>query len=861
MMTDANRPAPVVLRRRAGGIAQRIEADKASPTAAPIRRFVLGSDAEQATPRSRLMAAAENIAETLKTGVDAIISMTRLYPEQETVFEDVVKFFRVCADHVTSDTSGHMPRGRIELPPGCGKTVVAGKIIAGSGATALYVTPRTTLAEQAEKDLREQLPNVPIGVYSGDRKELVTGGIVITTNAMMYGWLRDGDAPRQVREATVAFIDEGHLMLTSLALKVLNGIFDRHTIIIGLSGSPHYSEQKTMAHVFPYLIHRIDFPEALALNLIAKPRCGVYEVDVDGSEVRVVKGQYDPKTLERIERQAPFFQAALDLRYAAENLGTPAIVVCRTKQQAYDCQKFFLAHRPPGTPIPGVIVSGMTGAERRKVLDDLTSGKIDTVINVKVLTLGWNYPPCKIMVDLAFSMSLVDAIQKWLRITRLFKGKDGNQVEPRLYMLLPFGLEKMPVLPSDLFGMDVEADEELFLSLLARKVVRKAVVKKSPKIERRRVTPIAEVKAQVRKLMDIELKLPTLQRTNDEQIREVCLSNDAFRDGEVPARTVFRELVFDHEYFVGTGLQLMRYLRITDPVRYAQLMIRLFPYNSSRYLLRIGLASHDPDRYAEGMLRRHALKLSKDKLRRAAEAAAEEEWGCEVDVAVLEAETRRQLKRQSREDVVTGEVVQPMKERRRVTRDVERAWCMFGERDPVPTPEELVHRARMEGLVDEVLEGSSTDDDAFERKLAEAEAEVGPLEACRQELKERLQALQGQTGGAEERRAIERQLSEHWNQNYWKFSGLRLLREEREHRAGYRRMLRYAYELAESEKSIKEFMGEVIFGGESVPEKFNHNVKYFDRRQRAEFWIAEQIRVGLKPRRRAISLIPDMFWP
>ncbi|MCR4311835.1 MAG: DEAD/DEAH box helicase family protein [Candidatus Uhrbacteria bacterium] len=830
-------PARVILRRRSGDVVHRVTHGEKGTS----RHFMLGSDAVEATPRARLMMACENIAETLRSGNDAIVSMKRLFPEQETVFEDVVKYFQYCADHAASGATVRADAGRIEMPPGCGKTVVIGKIIAASGATAVIVTPLTTLAEQMERDLREQLPGAKVGIYTGDRKELVDGGIVITTNAMMYGWMRNGDAPKQVREATVAFFDEGHRLLTALAHKVLNGVCDINIIRIGLSGSPHYDELKTMALVFPYLIHRIDFEEALALKLISKPRCGVYEVDVDGSEVRVVKGIYDPKTLERIERQAPFFQAALDLRYAPENIGDKALIVCRTRQQCYDLQRFMATHRPAGTPMPAYIVSGMDDDQRRKNLHDFESGKIDTLINVRVLTLGWNHPPCKVMVDLTFGLSLVDAIQKWLRITRLWKREGTDEyVVPRLYILLPKGLERMPVLPSDLFGMDVETDPEQFIELQVNKVIRPAKQAKVLKIERRRRTDVAEVKVTVRKLMDIEMSTPTLDRNDDRQIREVLLSQVAFKGDSVPARTVFRELTFVHPLFTGSGTQLLRYLRIADPVKYATTMVRLFPFGASSYLVRAASASMGDEEYARKMMRRHALKAPPAYLRKAAEQAAEHEWGCDIDLAILEAETHRQL--------------YGLRKRRRVSKDVAEAWWAFGVRDPIATPEEEVHQLQVYDRIHDELDGVTTEELRLQVRLSELEDAAALVDEKRSELKERIAAATTET----ERALLYGERDRLWNATWSRDEAIR----ENNGRKSRRRILSHAFEMTEGDKDVKAYVTDV--NGGQLPERYQYNKKYAELLHRAQDWMRDRIRTGMmrggdRADRYDFSCVYDLF--
>jgi hypothetical protein len=64
-----------------------------------------------------------------------------------------------------------------------------------------------------------------------------------------------------------------------------------------------------------------------------------------------------------------------------------------------------------------------------------------------VLVEGCNSPRCKLLIDLAPSVSLVRSTQKYFRVmTR------SESEEARIFVLLPDGIPGRPVLPTDLFG-------------------------------------------------------------------------------------------------------------------------------------------------------------------------------------------------------------------------------------------------------------------------------------------------------------------------------------------------------------------------------------------------------------------------
>lgn len=94
-----------------------------------------------------------------------------------------------------------------------------------------------------------------------------------------------------------------------------------------------------------------------------------------------------------------------------------------------------------------MILGDTPGTRREDALRKFAGGQLDTLIQVGVLIEGWNSPRCKLLIDLAPSMSRVRATQKFFRVmTRL------GDAEARIYILLPVGLPALPILPVELFG-------------------------------------------------------------------------------------------------------------------------------------------------------------------------------------------------------------------------------------------------------------------------------------------------------------------------------------------------------------------------------------------------------------------------
>ncbi len=93
-----------------------------------------------------------------------------------------------------------------------------------------------------------------------------------------------------------------------------------------------------------------------------------------------------------------------------------------------------------------MILGETPNKEREHILSGFKHGRVDTLIQVGVLIEGWDAPQCKLLIDLAPTLSLVRATQKYFRVMTRYQDK-----EARIIVLLPKNIHKPPILPIDLF--------------------------------------------------------------------------------------------------------------------------------------------------------------------------------------------------------------------------------------------------------------------------------------------------------------------------------------------------------------------------------------------------------------------------
>ena len=511
-----------------------------------------------------LIKAARNF--TLACSQESIIRSTiKRRSDQNDVFGDAARFFEYVSDALNNRELTDSPFGRIIQPPGTGKTVIMGEIVAATGANALILVPSRALVDQHKQSLSEQLPTVQIGVWSGDEKNPQFRGITIATYQMLQHAYRTGAIPPALRNVTMVFADEAHEAMTDQRMLALRDGFHPATIRLAFTATPDYSAQRTLATYFPTLVHEITMHEAVKLQLLSELDVWAVYVDSDASEIKMIRGDYDEAEMARLMSSAPFFEACRKYRYEeAENAKIPSLICCRTRQQALDLTAYLDKFRPRGSPKPEVILGDTSRDERRRIMEGFDAGEIDTIVNVGVLLRGWDAPHCKLLIDLAPSCSLVRAKQKFFRPMRKFEGKVA-----KLYMLLPQNLPQAPVFPSDFFGKSIA------VSLAGEAPTKQRPGRPYAEVSRTR-TKIKSVRAVMKISLDGVRANPDLHPGDVSQMRAVIGANLEIVYC-VPSYGRFRNLGFKHELFTGPGIALLRYCGVRDLKGYYTLMERLYP--------------------------------------------------------------------------------------------------------------------------------------------------------------------------------------------------------------------------------------------------------------------------------------------
>lgn len=308
-------------------------------------------------------------------------------------------------------------RGRkriiICLPTGGGKTTVASHIIHGAnekGNNSMALAHRTELIKQFSDRLYEH--NVNHGIIQG-------------TNT------RDEHEPNQVAsvqtlirrlhkltDKKIVIVDECHRTLGASYKKILEHYSD--SIVIGLSATPFRNDGGNLGEYYEEIIECTTVKELTMLGFLV-PSIGFTTpktANLNTKTLRKKGGEYTETSLDTLFNK-PTLIADVVQTWEKRGKGRTTVVFAGSvnhskRLTAEFCKKGYNFKHLDGTTPKD---------ERADILIDLYEGKIDGVVNVGVLTEGWDCPRVSCIVLATITNSLSKYRQMVGRGLRIFKNK------------------------------------------------------------------------------------------------------------------------------------------------------------------------------------------------------------------------------------------------------------------------------------------------------------------------------------------------------------------------------------------------------------------------------------------------------
>ena len=305
-------------------------------------------------------------------------------------------------------------------PTGAGKTImlsaVTGRMIGeptkGTGGKACVLAHRDELTGQNLNKFGRVNPQLTTSIV--DAKEKSWRGQV--TFAMVPTLARK-DNLDQMPAIDLLVIDEAHHAAADSYRRIIDTALHRNPMcrIYGVTATPNRGDKRGLRPVFSNVADQIRIGELIASGHLVPPRTFVIDVGVQDelNKVRRTADDFDMAEVDAIMNRSPVTEAVI--RHWREKAGErQTVVFCSTISHARNVTDAFNA-----TGVAAGFIHGeMADADRKETLAAYASGKLRVIVNVAVLTEGWDHPPTSCVVLLrpsSYKSTMIQMVGRGLR--------------------------------------------------------------------------------------------------------------------------------------------------------------------------------------------------------------------------------------------------------------------------------------------------------------------------------------------------------------------------------------------------------------------------------------------------------------
>ena len=289
------------------------------------------------------------------------------------------------------------------LPTGTGKTVVFSDIIRRAfPRRALVLAHRAELVYQAKAKI-EAITGWRVDIEMGEMRadmDCMYGGpqvVVSTIQTQSSGGDGSGRMTRfDPRMFGVVVIDEGHHARANSYRKILDWYTQNEAVrVLGVTATPDRADEEALGQIFDTVAFDYEIADAIHDGwLVPITQQMVHVEGLDFSQVRTTAGDLNGKDLAKVMEYeenlhrvvSPAIEIAGDKR---------TLVFSSSVDHAERMAEMFNRHKPGSA----TSVCGKTPKDdRRRILSDFETGRIQTVCNCNVLTEGFDNPGVEVII-------------------------------------------------------------------------------------------------------------------------------------------------------------------------------------------------------------------------------------------------------------------------------------------------------------------------------------------------------------------------------------------------------------------------------------------------------------------------------
>ncbi|MEW8315464.1 MAG: DEAD/DEAH box helicase [Candidatus Thiodiazotropha endolucinida] len=301
-------------------------------------------------------------------------------------------------------------------PTGAGKTImlsgVAGEVLNDTDAKACILAHRDELTKQNESKFNRVNAGIKTSVFDACNKSWLGQA----TFAMVQTLSRDNNL-QQMPTLDLLIIDEAHHVAAPSYQRIIEHASKRNPdlAIFGVTATPNRGDRKALRPVFSNVADQIGLGELIQSGHLVPPRTFVVDVGTQNalSKVKRTADEFDMAAVDAIMNKAPITAAVIQ-QWQEKADDRKTVVFCSTIDHARNVADTFLASGVNATLIHGEL----SKQEREDALHRFEQGNAQVIVNVAVLTEGWDHPPTDCVILLrpsSYKSTLIQMVGRGLR--------------------------------------------------------------------------------------------------------------------------------------------------------------------------------------------------------------------------------------------------------------------------------------------------------------------------------------------------------------------------------------------------------------------------------------------------------------
>jgi len=304
----------------------------------------------------------------------------------------------------------------VVAPTGAGKTIMLSALIGKrhkEGKRILVLQHRDELVAQNREKFLKVNPNISTSIVNGTIKKWEGDAIF-----SMVQTLSRKNNLRHRPKFDMVVIDESHHAAADSYIRIIDAVRkdNEHAEIVGFTATPNRGDGKGLRSVFTNCSHQIELATLIREGFLVPPKAYVVDVGVSEALEGVTRrgNDFDMDEVAQIMNKRVINERVVT-EWEERAGDRKTVVFCSTINHAKDLLDMFIEH-----DVNAEMVIGDTPKEERKqILHDLEFGDVQVVVNVAVLTEGFDAPPVSCVVltrPCSFKSTMVQMIGRGLRI-------------------------------------------------------------------------------------------------------------------------------------------------------------------------------------------------------------------------------------------------------------------------------------------------------------------------------------------------------------------------------------------------------------------------------------------------------------